>query len=160
MKITEKTIQAVLMQWLMTNKHECVVPNTTNVFSWEADLISVTKAGLAHEFEIKISASDYKADARKVNKHWRLQNTQHGPAYFWYVTYGFEIDPPPYAGWMKVVEVHGAPRCQLVVPAPRLHNNKITDKQRFQILRSLSWQLANMSALLWIKRPMMADGEK
>lgn len=157
MKVTEKTIQAVMMRWAMEAKHECAVPNTTNVFYWEADLISVTKAGLAHEFEIKISLSDYKADAKKKMKHWHLENGDRCPAYFWYVTYGFEIEPPVYAGWIKIIEIEnhtGNFRPVIKKPAPRLHTIKITDKQRRQILRSMSWRLFSMYELNWIKRPL------
>lgn len=147
MKVTEKTIQAVLMRWAMAHNMECAVPNTVEVFHWEADLITVTKAGLLHEFEIKISASDYKADKKKFVKHWNLENglRSNGPAYFWYVTHGFDIEPPEYAGWIKIVECGpeqiGMIRVAVQKPAPRLHKGKITDRQRAQIIRSLSWRL-------------------
>ena len=143
MKVTEKIIQAVLMRWAMAHRMECAVPNTVQVFYWEADLITVTRAGLIHEFEIKISASDYKADMQKLSKHWGLENGTRGPAYFWYVTHGFDIEPPEYAGWIKIIEAERLGTLRVVVkkPAPRLHKGKITDRQRAQIIRSLSWRL-------------------
>ena len=37
-------------------------------------MVSVTKAGFVHEFEIKISRSDFFADAKKVEKHCTIRN--------------------------------------------------------------------------------------
>lgn len=144
MKVNEKTIQALLMRQCMAAfKHECAVPNTTSFFHWEADLISVTKAGFVHEYEIKISLSDYKADAKKENKHWHLQHGYRRPNYFWYVTHNFDIEPPVYAGWIKITEaeIFNSFCVRLMKPAPHLHKIKIAEKQRLQIIRSLSWRL-------------------
>lgn len=159
MKVTEKTIQAVLMRWAMAHNMECAVPNTVEVFHWEADLITVTKAGLLHEFEIKISASDYKADKKKFVKHWNLENglRSNGPAYFWYVTHGFDIEPPEYAGWLRVHERPDMPGnffVRVLKSAPRLHTNKIEPRRQAQILRSLAWRLVNMYQHNWITRPL------
>lgn len=54
------------------NSHQLHCPNTTTVFPWEADLVSVTRSNLIHEFEIKISKSDFRADFKKV-KHRLLK---------------------------------------------------------------------------------------
>jgi hypothetical protein len=43
-----------------------VMPNTYLLGSpWEADALTVTPAGYWHEYEIKVSMSDYRADFRK-----------------------------------------------------------------------------------------------
>lgn len=156
MKVTEKTIQAVLMEWAMRSRHECVVPNTTLVLPWEADLISLTKAGLVHEYEVKISLSDFKADARKTRKHFLLQNGR-GPSYFWYATYGFDIEPPAYAGWLRVYEKEHLPGnyfAEVKKSAPRLHTNKLPERRMAQVLRSLSWRLVNLYQMNQITRPL------
>ena len=157
MKVTEKTIQAVLMEWAMSNKHECVVPNTRQVFSWEADLLSITKAGLIHEYEIKVSRADFRADAHKTRKHWLVQNAS-GPSYFWYATFdGFEIEPPSYAGWLRIIERENMPGNFLVrvmKSAPRLHTDKITPRRQAQVMRSLTWRLVNLYRLNQITRPL------
>ena len=119
--VTESTIQAVLMGYAMeTKKHQFAVPNVTLIYPWEADMISVTSSWLVHEYEIKISRSDFIADKNKKMKHsdlrqrystgeeMRKPKTAHEralfdmgltspfkrstPNYFWYVTNGFDIE--------------------------------------------------------------------
>lgn len=130
--VTESVIQAVLMRYAMEEKkHEFAIPNVTLIYPWEADTVSVTSSWLAHEYEIKISLADFRADRRKKAKHsdleWRFTNKDRPrdpetktqkylfergiidlkplvPNYFWYVT-SFEVDRaelPPYAGWMMI----------------------------------------------------------
>lgn len=145
--VTERTMQAVLMRWIMgTQNHDIVIPNSTTVFYWEADLVSVTKSCFTHEYEIKLNMADYKRDAKKEDKHTYLQtNHRYTPNYFWYATWNFDIDPPSHAGWMKVVYTERAYRYYVEVkkPAPRLHKNKLSDDKRFAIARLLSWRLTN-----------------
>lgn len=144
MKITELTMQAVLMNWLMNNRaHIYVLPNSNQFFYWEADLLSVTKAGLCHEFEIKISLADYKRDAAK-HKHHLIGGPGQGPAYFWYATHGFEIDPPEKAGWIEVKQrASGSWVVEVRKEAPRIGNWKITEDKRVDWARLLSWRLTN-----------------
>lgn len=54
------------------NTHKLHCPNTTTVFPWEADLVSLTRANLSHEFEIKITKADFRADFKKEFKHITL----------------------------------------------------------------------------------------
>jgi hypothetical protein len=149
MNVTEATMQAVLMRWLMgTMNHELVIPNSTTIFYWEADLVSVTKSHFTHEYEIKLNMADFRRDAKKENKHFYLtSNKNYTPNYFWYATWNFDIDPPDHAGWLKVTYTEKAYRYFVDVkkPAPRLHKNKISDDKRFAIGRLLSWRLTNMA---------------
>lgn len=145
---TEKTIQAVLMDWSMnTKQHQFVVPNATDFLSWEADLISITRARMVHEYEIKLTAADYRRDALK-DKHRRMVNymTGRAPDYFWYVTYHFDIEPPEHAGWM-VVERDDDDAWRVVVKrdAPRLRrsNPAVSDKLLVDVAHLLSWRLTN-----------------
>lgn len=49
------------------------IPNIY-LYTWESDFISVTKAGYVHEYEIKTSRSDFKADFKfKTMKHEGLR---------------------------------------------------------------------------------------
>lgn len=146
--LTERTMQGILMRWLLRDRnHEFVLPGSTDFFGWEADVVSVTKAGLAHEFEIKISAADYRRDFEKKIKHMELKDPllryRPHPAYFWYATTGFEIEPPEYAGWIEVT--YDKKQYRYIVserkPAPRLHNVKVTDAQKIQIAHLLSFRL-------------------
>lgn len=143
MNVTEQTMQAVVMRWVMNEKHhELVLPNSTAFFWWEADLLSVTKAGYSHEFEIKISRADYKRDGKK-HKHRFIGMEKNGPNYFWYVTYGFEIEPPERAGWILVSKYPDRNRLVLEVKkeAPRLNNWKVPEKKLLDIARCLSWRM-------------------
>jgi hypothetical protein len=144
-KVIEATIQAVLMQWAMNEKHHsCVLPNSNQFFSWECDLITITRAGLTHEFEIKLNRSDYNRDATKL-KHFRIGDKQRSPAYFWYVTYNFEIEPPEKAGWIFIWldEEKSKWHIEVKKDAPRLNNWKVNSKKQSQIARLLSYRITN-----------------
>jgi hypothetical protein len=143
--VTEKIIQSVVMSWAMQQKHHALVlPNSNTFFQWEADLITVTRAGLTHEFEIKLNPADYRRDAAKEYKHWTLRKQDgFGPGYFWYVTYCFDIDPPEHAGWLKAQYSDGEWAVFVRKDAPRLGGRKITDRQIGDIARMLSWRIAN-----------------
>ncbi len=66
--MTERDIQSALYQYTLDDlKHEFATQNATNILLYvgESDFISVTRSGLIHEFEIKISRSDFRADFKK-----------------------------------------------------------------------------------------------
>lgn len=56
-KWTEAKVQDRL-HWSFSHRAIAVLPNNTTVFGWEADLIVVSRAYYAREFEIKVSRSD------------------------------------------------------------------------------------------------------
>lgn len=146
MNVSEATIQSVLMRWLLGEKnHEYLIPNSNQFFSWEADLISVNKSGLVHEFEIKLNIADYKRDARK-HKHNFIGDADHSPAYFWYVTHDFEIEPPEKCGWLLVRYSEKEHRWLVYEkkPAPILNHWKPGESKQRQIARLLSWRLSNL----------------
>lgn len=68
-------------------KGNIVSENFNYLFCGELDVLSYTKSGFSHEWEVKISKSDFKADAKK--KKWdffRGEKTWLSvPNYFWYV---------------------------------------------------------------------------
>jgi len=152
-RLTEKNLQARLMKWALDDKkHILVAPNITNVYWWECDLLSVTKAYFSHEYEIKRSRADYKADFRnKVPKHRALKDHlfwSNGiariPNYFWFVTADIEIEPPEYAGWIQYVDTGGAPAMWIKKAAPRLHKQKLREKKIQSIYRVISYRLKDM----------------
>lgn len=63
-KITELDIQIALWKDLQSSR-DLVMPNYTPKKWFECDVMAVTKAGYLEEYEIKLSASDFKADAKK-----------------------------------------------------------------------------------------------
>lgn len=129
MTLSEKDIQAIF--WLRRRtSYRLLVPNYTPDGWHECDLWGVTKSGYAHEFEIKISVSDFKADANKRegtkvratvneegkrvwrrgqgrNKHERLYDCDPlGPVIFTYLVPEGLVraeDVPEYAGLMYVL---------------------------------------------------------
>lgn len=153
--MNEATMQAVIMRYAMEEKkHEITIPNLTLFYRWEADVLSITKSMLVHEFEIKVAKSDYQRDREKKYKHYCLSTEvlapHMAPNYFWYVTWGFEIEKlPPYAGWLEVVPNQRGRRkyaYSVIVrkEAPRLHVLKLDDGKRLKLSRWLSFKLKNM----------------
>lgn len=149
-RVTERTVQAALMRYVMDEKHhQLAVPNSTAIFRWEADLVSATVAGLMHEFEIKLTPSDYRRDFEKQWKHSVLRRPIRGlaPCYFWYVTCGFEIpDLPPYAGWLEYDPELNYPASRIVVKAeaPRLDGRRLAVDDYRTFSRLLSYRLKNL----------------
>lgn len=135
--------------------HELVVPNSC-LFGWESDVVSVNRTGFISEFEIKVSRSDFKQDAKKERARLLVDpversalfgdRTHPRPNYFFYAVPEGLIQPeevPDYAGLVYVckrVEGHhlyyGTAR--EIKPAARLHREKISDWQRNQLCRALS----------------------
>lgn len=126
--IRENDIQDVLFKNLYwQKKHRWIVPNVDHFSTGEMDLCSITAAGLVHEYEIKLSRSDFLADRKKKHKHPQLALIASGvmsvpeepfrwqpgprirnitsPNYYSYVT-PFEMvgieEVPPYAGLIYV----------------------------------------------------------
>ena len=156
-KVTEATIQAVLMRWLMNEKkHEYVIPNSNSFFSWEADLLSVTKAGLVHELEVKLNIYDYRADAKKHKWNYFEQVTS-SPAYFWYATYDFEITPPNNAGWILVTQQPKLGwRVTVKKEAPRLNLWKVDTHRREAATRLLSWRLVHEYERMFLRESQVS----
>ena len=66
--MTEKEIQNALYSYCSQKQHEYMIPNFHIYF--EADFLSVTKAGFINEYEIKCTRSDFKAEFKnKKAKH-------------------------------------------------------------------------------------------
>ncbi len=63
------------------NSHQLYCPNTTTVFPWEADLVSVTRSNFIHEYEIKISRSDFLADFKKTKHRLLKEKWSNGHSY-------------------------------------------------------------------------------
>jgi hypothetical protein len=65
-KWSERRVQLGLYHWLYQKGQWCIVPNARELFSTgECDILSLMKSGLANEYEIKLTRSDFRADAKK-----------------------------------------------------------------------------------------------
>lgn len=145
--MNESKIQRILTRYLLrTKNHKIVVPNITNIFSWECDLISVTSADMVHEFEIKISRSDYLADGKK-DKHLlmtRYKAHQKCANYFWYVV-SFDLPLSDLRSHAGLISIAGGV-VRILKPAPKLHAQKLTPIHFDKIARSLTYKLFNSYA--------------
>ena len=154
-------IQNRLYWHLMKKSHKFICPNKYLDDWFECDMLSITSSDYLHEYEIKISRSDFKADFGKEAKHTVLESNIKKelltekkllklkcPSFFWYVTpVGLltEKDIPEYAGWIEVPESkYPHSGIKVMIVAPRLNTNKVDDTCKLKILESMShryWQL-------------------
>jgi hypothetical protein len=143
-EFSEETIQNAMFLDASGRGQQLIVPNVY-LYNWEADLISVSKAGLVNEYEVKISVEDYERDQSKANKHYLLSNRVGDvPNYFWYVVPEGLIKPrvvPKYAG-LIYVDTDGSAEVQR--GAPRLHSRHITDTKRSYLARGLMYRYWKM----------------
>jgi hypothetical protein len=149
MKLTELNIQQVLWRDLQSG-NSIVMSNYTPKGWWECDMFAITKSGYWSEHEIKLSVSDFKADARKeygagmswvdgqwkerpaINKHELLQTgSLKGPSRFWYVLAESIADQCAVPNWagIKVARVSsGRIFISIKRPAPLMHKQKCDKK--------------------------------
>lgn len=143
----EHEIQDVLYSDFCGDKnHIMTVPNCKAMTPrGESDLLSVTKALFVHEFEIKRSTTDFLREFEtKSRKHRILENKERDgiPNYFWFVApEGVVEDIPEYSGHIRVDENE----LEVMKDAPRLHNDKMSDRARRYLERGLQ-------ARLWQRR--------
>lgn len=143
--MTARDIQRRLMVDLY--RRSTVVPNYTPSGWWEYDVAEWTGAGCFREYEIKLSLSDFKADATKqktertaegwrtrqtINKHRQMDAAAPaGPVAFHYVAPVGLIALDLLPAWAGLIECSKVDRrcpydidLQVVKRAPRLHNQK------------------------------------
>lgn len=124
-----KEMQQVIAKQQVNKGHVLVCENLSMFFPFEIDVLSVTGAGFAYEFEVKISRADYKKDSEKIEKHsFYKQGAECKfyklPNYFAYccppgLIKGHEI--PSYSG-LYYVQPSGL--VQEIIKAPLIHKNK------------------------------------
>ena len=140
--VTEQHIQAILMPYVMEKlRHELVIPNARDILDYECDMVSFSRNGLLHEWEIKLDRWDF-ADDKNKPKHKTIPTAKtKSPAYFWYVTYNFPITPPAHAGWV-IVTAKG--EVKVMKEAPRHNEWKMEpDKYRYAAI-TLSKRVVRM----------------
>lgn len=165
--LTETAVQDALSIEMEARGHGLIVPNTT-LYSWEADLITVTKAGRVYEYEIKVDKHDYRNELKAAKemprgsickwiRHMVLRQAQetgqvhprHGcPNYFWFVVpmhFVDEMGSLDYAG-LIVPKVGDSGRIHLTTArkAPKLHSDKISDGQRHKLSMGLHYRYWRM----------------
>lgn len=142
--MTESEIQTHLYEWCSDKRHPVTIDNCGACTIGKADLLSVTKARLVHEFEIKCSLGDFRREfEKKDTKHDRLDRADNRlmslPNYFWFVSPVGLLDMddiPSYAGLMYVNEEG----CSVQTEAPRIHSDNLSNKDRRYIERGLTYR--------------------
>ena len=127
---TEKNIQKILNMYYLTRSSCKYITNNLYILGHESDYLAITRSGLIHEIEIKISRNDYKNDFKnKKEKHLLLEsketNSIKKPDYFYYAVPNKMIDVnevPEYAGLIYIIDVF--PYVVIAKKAPRLKKEK------------------------------------
>lgn len=157
--MTEHEIQDRL--WYHTSNHSLLVVPNSNMFGWEADVLIITRALIAHEYEIKISRSDFFADAKK-DKHrhitmWRESkgsyrhsgslgdydlDVMQPPNYFWYIVPHdlVRVDETPSFAGLMYVSMNGI---VVMKKAPKLHGEHLTEQHLFQVCSAMNFRYWN-----------------
>ncbi len=156
-ELTEQDIQFAiygLRRW--KEPFPVMVPNVY-IWHWESDILYLTRAGYPWEYEIKLTHSDFLADAKKQTKHSSLQNgSGSGPAHFYYACPKDVItveELPEYAGLIYVSDEtsrYGYLHSRIIKPAPRRKVKKLPDSQIQELLKkgvSRYWSLQTRLAL-------------
>ncbi|MBD3174333.1 MAG: hypothetical protein GF320_04080 [Armatimonadia bacterium] len=159
--LTERRVQNAFWREYCSS-YEVLCPNFTPTDWWECDIFGVTKAGLAHEFEIKLSVADFKADAAKdgfwlgnelrsrgpdtpdsietLNKHELLAaRSPRGPSRFYFVLpeeLCDQVELPDWAGLRGISR--SGPRVYVghLRDAPLLHREKVSEDMLSQMRRN------------------------
>lgn len=115
--LTEWTIALTLMR--ERHRRNFVLPNYTPRKWWECDVFELTDAGYFREYEVKLTISDFKADAKKQDTLWshgeRVTRNKHqlmgqpiGPRQFWYVAPEGLLTPDQVPEWAGLITIHDA----------------------------------------------------
>lgn len=183
MNRTEKEIQDVLGKGLYQSGHFPITFNFEGEGLGECDIISISKADLIYEYEIKVSKSDFKNDfikkqykhrnllsrnGTKVYEHriWRkgkvtktfMHTLYHIANYFNYVTPKGLLnvaDIPEYAG---LIEVDESGKYEVIKKAPKLHDVKATPGLIKSIAKNLTSKLVFGCAFMTYKRNLKKNG--
>jgi hypothetical protein len=146
---SEALFQECVFEFCRERNHRLIVPNS-QVLGRESDVVSVTTADMLVEFEIKISRADFQRDRKKArhlhlkakldaNDPWLGVAFNYTPAYFYYVVPINMIRESEVAHYAGLIEISIDERAVFVTKrAPRLHDGKVSDRQRRWLERSLT----------------------
>lgn len=156
--MTAKDIQTAILSHYFQHDHIYACTNFEGCGYAEMDVLTISRAGLVHEFEVKISKADFQAD---FAKHFKHMNLQHGikkatlPNRFYYCCPRGMIRPdevPAYAGLMYFGYVGGEIEFAIIKKAPLLHNERATAQLINRICQTLSTRLALNCSLMTYRR--------
>lgn len=138
--MTSNEIQDILMIESYTKPIQ--ITNYSGI-AFEADVLMLTKSGMAYEYEVKTSRGDFKKDFTKLAKHKIYSNTKpdiirgrkypRRPNHFYYACKEGLIDVteiPKYAGLIYVTKDK---KLKIIKKAPKLHSHKFTNEMLWSI---------------------------
>lgn len=154
--MNKKWMQSVLITWTMNSRdHFIALPNDTTFSRWECDLLSISRSEFSHEHEIKISRADYLREFKKERKQeWLTTMKAEGPNYYWFVTFNFDIEPPLYAGWIKIIPNPDGYHADIRImkKAPLRHKTRISLEWKAKLANLLSYRLSHAYWELYRKK--------
>lgn len=133
-------------------RYDLLVPNYTPAgYGFECDMFGITRNGTGHEFEVKLSVSDFKADAKKkVGGRFKCDLLAAGcppcPSVFYYVVPKGLLCLDMVPRWAGLIEVSGRPSnvsasaFDRVKLAPVLHRGKVDPVVRAHMLGVCYWR--------------------
>jgi hypothetical protein len=157
--MTEESIVAEYIKMVFRDKNSTKVFPNIFIDRYECDLLELTKSGYLYEYEVKISKSDFKADAKKATfKSTKYDELKTGNRvnYFYYIVPKdlINVEDVPYfagliyasktqvtyhsmeKGYYKVDRI----RFETVKYAPKLSKEKITQNRMTKILDSMYYR--------------------
>lgn len=164
--MTERQVQRAFM--LRRGKTGHWLPNYTPANWWECDLFHLTESCYFREFEIKLTVSDFRADAKKYQRHggdwidgkWKSKDEHkhamlksgdvRGPTQFHFVAPAGLLPLTEIPRWAGLIEFtdhrNYSPPWNLhfveIKRAPRLHKTK-ADPKRLEIILRTSYYRFN-----------------
>lgn len=162
-----------MVYWLTTRRWQQgqATLNSYTAPGWmEADVLHVTKAGYAHEMEVKQSRADFIKDSKKLmpesfgpwceqaqhsgrTKHQALAERDiRGPSYFWFVAPEGVLtlaDIPEFAGF---IEMDTTCAERVIKPAPMLHKARRTAAEVAHIWRAGYYRFGHLRT--WGAQPV------
>jgi len=171
--VTESDINLILARnHLFFQRYEMMLPNVFTSHDNEVDFLGIRKSGFCDEFEIKLSRSDFMADKKKFvmwrepsqeeyrlsfggwddrqNLDWykpKHEALEQGLMMVNYFTFAVPAglvsvnEVPEFAGLIEVMEDR---RLKWLKEPVRLHRNKLTDSQKYQLARKGAYRYWNI----------------
>ena len=133
MKHTEQTIQKALVASTDWRKYPFQCANCF-IYGWECDFWTLDDKGFTREFEIKITAADFRNDAKK-QKHM----TSNGANYFYYVCPEYLIKKEEIDKKYGLVYVNNFGSTRLEKSPKLLHDNMFSDYKMLAIKYYYKW---------------------
>lgn len=147
--MTEEEIIKFLSNSIDDRKYPYQLSNVF-IYGWESDYWFMTEHGETREIEIKISRSDYFADAKK-EKHQR----DDGANYFYYACPKGLIRPDEVDSRYGLMYVSDTGYVEIVKKPKRLNNNQF--KKWKKLASKLYWRYRGLWREKYIKKEITSD---